>query len=150
MQAGAEAARVFDFETALAHYERALQLGLEPSEAYDVRDRRLLLLHRLYRTDEQLRELTLMAELARATDNPAAPFELAAKRAVTLFNSGRIADALAHARWVAEGAPTRTLVTRPTTSPGSRCSSSPTTPPREPSSRPRWPMHPQSCPTACR
>lgn len=112
VQAGIDAARVFDFDTALAHYERALQLGLEPREVYTVRDRRLMLLHRLHRTDEQLQELALMAELARALGDGAAPYELAIRRAVTLFNSGQVADALALARWVAAGAPTAALRAR--------------------------------------
>jgi DNA-binding SARP family transcriptional activator len=112
VQAGIDAARVFDFDMALAHYERALQLGLEPREAYTVHDRRLMLLHRLHRTDEQLQELALMAELARALGDSAAPYELATKRAVTLFNSGQVADALALARWVAAGAPTAALGAR--------------------------------------
>ena len=112
VRAGAEAARVFDLDTALEHYQHALQLGLAATEAYAVRDHRLLLLHRLHRTDEQLRELALMAELARDTDNPAAPYELATKRAVTLFNSGRISDAVSQSRWVAEEAPNRALATR--------------------------------------
>ena len=105
VQAGIDAARVFDLETALAHYARALQLGLEPREAYTVRDRRLLLLHRLHRTDEQLQELALMAALAGTLGDSAAPYELATKRAVTLFNSGQMNDSLALIAWVAEGAP---------------------------------------------
>lgn len=109
VRAGDAAAEVFDFDTALAQYERALRLGLEANAAYDVHDRRLTLLHRLYRTDEQLRELTVMAELAKSLDDSTAPFKLASKRAATLFNSGRVADALVHARWVAEGAPSLAL-----------------------------------------
>jgi tetratricopeptide (TPR) repeat protein len=112
VRAGIDAARVFDLETALQHYGHALQLGLEAGEAYTVHDRRLLLLHRLHRTEEQLHELALMATLARATDNPAAPYDLAAKRAVTLINSGRVADGLVQARWIAAGAPTPVLVVR--------------------------------------
>ncbi|WP_158219629.1 AAA family ATPase [Ideonella sp. A 288] len=112
VRAGADAARVFDFESALEHYRRALQFGLSAGDAYEVRDRRLLLLHRLHRTDEQLQELALMAELARDTDNPAAPHELAIKRAITLINSGQVADAVAQARWVAAAAPTRRLEVR--------------------------------------
>lgn len=109
VQAGVDAARVFDLDTALAHYGRALQLGLDPREAYTVRDRRLLLLHRLHRADEQLHELALMAELARTLGDTAAPYELATKRAVALLNSGQVKDALALARWVTEGAPNPVL-----------------------------------------
>ena len=112
VQAGADAARLLDLEAALQHYAHALELGLEASEAYAVRDRRLLLLHRLHRTDDQLQELALMAELARDTDNPAAPYELAIKRAIALLNSGQVVDGLAQARWVAAGAPSRLLEVR--------------------------------------
>ena len=109
VRAGDAAAAVFDFDTALSHYEHALQLGLEARVAYDVHDRRLTLLHRLHRTDEELRELSVMAELAKSFDDSAAPFELASRRAATLFSSGRVGDALVLARWVAEGAPTLAL-----------------------------------------
>ena len=109
VRAGEAAAQVFDFDTALAHYQRALRLGLEARAAYEAHDRRLTLLYHLYRTDEQLRELTVMAELAKSLDDSTAPFTLASKRAATLFNSGRVADALVHARWVAEGAPSLAL-----------------------------------------
>jgi DNA-binding SARP family transcriptional activator len=111
-KAGAEAARVYDLESALLHYQNALRLGLEAGEAYQAHERRVVMLHRLHRTDEQLRELSLMAELARDTGDPAAPYDLAARRAVTLMNSGRVAEAVAQGRWLAAGAPTPALVVR--------------------------------------
>ena len=109
VRAGDAAAQVLDFDTALTHYQLALRLGLEVRAAYDAHDRRLTLLRHLYRTDEQLSELALMAELAKSFNDETAPFELANKRARTLINSGRVSDALAHARWVAEAAPTLAL-----------------------------------------
>jgi len=109
VRAGDAAATVFDFDTALGHYQRALRLGLDAPAAYEAHDRRLTLLNHLYRTEEQLRELAVMAELAKSLDDSTAPFKLATKRAATLFNSGRVADALMHARWVAEGAPSLAL-----------------------------------------
>jgi len=112
VRAGIDAARVFDLQRALDDYGHALELGLPPTEAYAVRDRRLLLLHRLHRHAEQLQELDALAALAKTIGDEAAPYELATKRCITLFNGGKLGEALAHARWVAAGAPTATLATR--------------------------------------
>lgn len=112
VRAADAAAEVYDHDTALAHYARALRLGLDAGAAYSVHDRRLMLLHRLYRVDEQLSELNAMAELAKSLDDKAAPFELASRRASTLINSGRVDDALALASWVAKDAPTLKLKVR--------------------------------------
>ncbi len=112
VRAGIDAARVFDLQRALDDDAHALELGLPPAEAYAAHDRRLLLLHRLHRHAEQLQELDAMAALAKASGDAAAPYELATKRCVTLFNAGKLGEALAHARWVAAGAPTATLGAR--------------------------------------
>ena len=110
VRAADAAAEVFDFDTALTHYPRALRLGLDASAAYAVHDRRLTLLNHLYRIDEQLRELAVpwQNSPSRSTTRPA-PFTLASKRAATLINSGRVADALVLASWVAKGAPSLPL-----------------------------------------